>query len=110
VDRSDSEVRMEVQPAQIGTKERPREVWSVPQFRDWLQRARRGEWCCYWLGHLSAARDNPPESLDNRAAWAYMKLADGLGQAAYYAHRAGLACLVQRRTRLWGYQYLAIKR
>lgn len=94
-----------------GTREYPREIWSVEQFREWLQRAQKGEWCRYFLGHLSAAREGwGTEGMDERSAWALTKLADGLGNAAYYAQRAGLVALVQKRTKLMGYQYLAVKR
>jgi hypothetical protein len=95
----------------VGTRQYPREIWSVDQFRLWLQKAQRGEWCRYFLGHLSAAREGVgTEGMDNRSAWALTKLADDLATAAYYAQRAGLVALVQKRTRLMGYQYLAVKR
>lgn len=85
-------------------------VYSVEQFREWLQRAKRGDRCCYWLGHLSAAREGPPAWMPERAAWAYTRLADAVANAAYYAYRAGLVTLAQRRTKMFGYQYLAEKK
>lgn len=84
---------------------------NLKQFYYWLQLAKRGERCTYWLGHLSAAREGAfSESMGADAAWRYVALAEQLAEAAWAAYEGGLVWLTQRRHDLFGFEYIAVKR
>lgn len=83
----------------------------MEQFYYWLQLARRGDLCTYWLGHLSAAREGAfSERMGAEDAWRYALLAEQLAEAAFAAYEGGLVTLTQRRHPLFGFEYMAVRR
>lgn len=87
------------------------EVLNLSQFYYWLQLARRGDKCTYWLGHLSAAREGAfSEVMAPADAWRYALLAEQMAEAAMAAYEGGLVTLTQRRHSLFGFEYMAVRR
>ncbi len=98
-----------IETAKVGTRLRPFIAKDASSFEAWLRRAKRGQWCAYWVGHLLADRELPHDVEVSHPLWVRAEAAQEIGRAAWRAYLASQATLAQARQIGGGYVYLAIK-